>query len=89
MDARERLHLVVRRSSALEALPVPVLRVARLCDGVRTLEGVIAASELSEACTRDVVEHLCRIGLVTTRPSVVRERVLRLLRRRRAEGSTP
>lgn len=73
-----------RRAGDIERLPEAVRRVARLCDGMRTIDDLAALTRLPAERAGQVVERLANLGIVFA----VTEPPLKSIRRRRVTPLT-
>jgi hypothetical protein len=69
-----RFQVIHKRAAELQTLPLQVQRLARLCDGLRTLPELSAAANLPAERTTQIVDRLVRLGFVSALTTAPRKR---------------
>jgi len=71
---KPRFQVIHKRAAELQTLPLQVQRLARLCDGLRTLPELSAAANLPAERTTQIVDRLVRLGFVSALTTAPRKR---------------
>jgi hypothetical protein len=71
---KPRFQVIHKRAAELQTLPLQVQRLARLCDGLRTLPELSAAANLPPERTTQIVDRLVRLGFVSALTTAPRKR---------------
>jgi hypothetical protein len=61
-------------ATQFDKLPAPVQRLARLCDGTRTLTELSTVSRLPQERTSAIIDRLTTLGVITSATKKVRQR---------------